>query len=146
MVNIHNDYTSILLDLLLTVMSIICVHTSTAQFSGASTRTPFIHLPTDSKWRRKQRLLSPHRLVPRIVRLRQERHKLAWQEDMCNWRRLASFVRSYSRWILAHAWSFLTQLHTFAKSCRESDTYSISCSEADRNIKTSTIFHDQLFL
>lgn len=48
MVNIHNDYKCILLDLLLTVTSICCVRTSTVQFSGASNRTPF----TDSSTQR----------------------------------------------------------------------------------------------
>jgi hypothetical protein len=43
MVNMHNDYKCILLDLLLTVTSIFCVRTSTVQFSGASKRTPFTH-------------------------------------------------------------------------------------------------------
>jgi hypothetical protein len=41
MVNIRNDYKCILLDFLLTVMSLFCVHTSTVLFFGASTRTPF---------------------------------------------------------------------------------------------------------
>jgi hypothetical protein len=47
MVNTHNDYKCILLDLLLTVMSIFSVHTSTAQFSGFSKGTPFTDPPTD---------------------------------------------------------------------------------------------------
>jgi hypothetical protein len=47
MLNTRNDYKCILLDFVLIVMSTFCVHTSTVQFSGASTRTPFTGPPTE---------------------------------------------------------------------------------------------------